>query len=288
MTTNKLTRLTGRIVTYVLVVAGAVVMIFPFIWTVSTSLKADEQITLRELQLVPNPVVWQNYTSIFLERVPGIFLYLRNTMILVVASEFGAIVVCSLVGYAFARIPFPGRDALFVVMLSTMMMPYVAFLVPRYLMFDRLGWVPGFLPLIVPRLLGHNPFWIFLYRQSFRCIPESLFDAARIDGCSEFGLWWRIAMPISKPILITMAVFAFQFVWNAFLYPLMYLGGEKELWTLGLALNALTGMEGQMRWLNTMMVMAVYMMVPTLAMFAAAQKHLVKGVTVPTIGGGAG
>src|SRR5262249_3396590 len=220
-------------------------------------LKSLSQVTVTQVNLIPNPVVWSNYLDIF-NRVP-VIRYLGNTLVIVAASMFGALITCPLAGYAFARIKFPGRNLLFFALLATMMLPYFVQLIPLFVMFDSLGMTGTFTPLVLPRLLGHNAFYIFLLRQFFKALPRDLFDAAYIDGCSQLGAWWRIAMPNSRPVLAAVGIFAFQFAWTDFLNPLIYLGPNRNLWTLALGLNALKGGEGQSIELNMIMVMAILM-----------------------------
>ena len=263
-------------VIYLIVTVGAIVMIFPLLWTVSTSLKTLDQLVGTRIVLIPDPIAWENYVEIF--KITPILLNLRNTMIIVVCAEFGSLVMCSLVAYAFARIPFPGRDTMFVLLLSSMMLPGVVTLIPFFVIFDRLGWINTFLPLIVPRFLAHNPFYIFLLRQFFMGVPPDLSDAARIDGCSELSIWWRIVMPISSPVLAAVGIFTFQWIWNDFLSPLVYLGANKDLWTLALGLNSLRAFEGE----NTthyQMAFSVLMIIPVITVFAIGQRHFIQGIT---------
>ena len=147
---------------YLLLGLRALIVSFPLFWTISTSLKTPSQVTVRQINLIPHPIGWANYREIF--KVAPIGRYMRNSSIMVIFSLFGGLVTCSLAGYAFARIPFPGRNLLFLILLSTMMIPHVIQIIPLFVMFDRLGWVNTFLPLIVPRILGHNAFYIFLMR----------------------------------------------------------------------------------------------------------------------------
>jgi ABC-type glycerol-3-phosphate transport system permease component len=276
-------RLTRQSITYLILLAGALVMFFPLLWTVSTSLKTPDKVTLRHIELIPDPWAFQNYLEIFFDQ--PLLRYTRNTMILVGAAVFGALVPCSLAAWGFARIPFPGRRTLFALLLTTMMLPYVVQLIPLFIVFDRMGWVNTFWPLILPRVLGHNAFYIFLMRQFFRGIPVDLFDAARIDGASEFGVWWRIAMPMSLPVLAAVSIFAFQFAWDDFLWPLIYLGGNKQNWTLAMGLNALKGFEGDENTMNVMMTFSTLMLMPMLLVFYFGQKYLVKGVSVAGLKG---
>ena len=277
MIENPTTRRARHTSYYILLTIGAFVMLVPLLWTLSTSLKTPDKVSIRRIELIPDPVRIENYADIFTET--PILRYTRNTLIIVGASLFGAIIPCALAGYAFARIPFPGRRILFPILLATMMLPYVVRLLPLFIFFDRIGWVNTFGPLILPRVLGHNAFYIFLYRQFFRGISGEIFDAGRIDGCSEIGLWWRIAMPLSKPVIAAVCIFAFEFAWNDFLNPLIYLGSNQELWTLALGLNALQGFEGEQSSLNLVMTFAMLMIIPMLVVFYLGQKQLVEGVS---------
>lgn len=277
---SKKAKIAKQSIIYPIITAGAIATLFPLLWTLSTSLKTLDKVTFQQLELIPNPIAWWNYIEIM-----PLSLYFRNTMVIVVASVFGGVIVCSLVGYAFARISFPGRDVLFMVLLSTMMLPYVVHLIPLYVIFDRLGWINTFWPLIVPRLLAHNPFYIFLFRQFFLGIPQELSDAARIDGCTEFSIWWRIVMPNSKAVAAAVAIFSFQDAWNNFLWPLIYLGSNRSLWTLTVALNALKATEGTQTSWHYMMAMSVLMIIPVLILFALGQRHMVRGVVTAGIKG---
>lgn len=276
MTENSSVRFLRKVAVYFVLICGAVVMLFPLFWTLSTSLKDKDSLTSRQIELIPTPAVWENYSTLF-QTLP-VVQYMGNSLVVVAASLFGGLIVCSLVAYAFAFMRFPGRDLLFNVLLITMMIPFIVQLIPIFLLFDRLGWVNTFLPLVVPRLLGHNAFYIFLYRQFFRGIPQDLLDAARLDGCTEIGLWRRIVLPISVPILAAVAVFSFQFAWNDFLNPLIYLGGNRALWTLPIGMQAFTQLEGQQSNTNLMMAMAMIMIAPIIALFAVAQKYVISGV----------
>ena len=277
MIQNPRVKLIRHILVYAVLTVGAAVMMVPLLWTISTSLKTRDKVSIRQLELIPDPVAFENYPNLF--EIQPIERYTRNTLIIVVGSLFGALVPCTLAGYAFARIPFPGRQYLFGILLATMMLPYVVRIIPLFLFFDEIGWTRTFGPLILPRVLGHNAFYIFLYRQFFRGIPNDIYDSARIDGCSEFGVWWRIFMPMSRPVIAAVSIFAFEFAWNDFLNPLIYLGSNQELWTLALGLNALQGFEGADSSLNMVMTFAMLMIIPMLVVFYFGQKHLITGVT---------
>ncbi|MBM3187305.1 MAG: carbohydrate ABC transporter permease [Chloroflexi bacterium] len=275
-------RALGHGLIYLIVSVGAVAMLFPLLWTVSTSLKTVDKIVVTRIALMPDPVAWNNYVKLF-DRM-DVTKQFTNTMTIVLAAEIGALAICSLVAYGFACIDFPGRDIMFILLLSTMMLPGVVTLVPYFIMWDRLGLVNTFYPLIIPRFLAHNPFYIFLMRQFFRGLPTDLFDAARIDGCSDLGIWRRIVLPMSMPVLATVAIFTFQWAWNDFMSPLIYLSGDKHKWTLALGLNALKGFEGETT-VHFQMALSVLMIIPVLVVFALGQKYIIQGVTFSGIKG---
>jgi ABC-type glycerol-3-phosphate transport system permease component len=276
-------RASGRAITYLILTAGSAVMLLPLLWMLSTSLKVPSQITVLHMQWIPKPVAWQNYVEVF-EWVP-LPRHFANTMLIVVASIFGATITCSLVAYGFARMEFPGREFLFGVLLSTMMIPWMASMIPLFVIFDAMGLVGTFWPLVLPRLLGHNAFYIFLIRQFFRGMPRELSDAALIDGCTEFGIWWRILLPNSKPILAAVSIFSFQAAWNSFIGPLVYLGSKREQWPLTLALYSFRSFEGQEDLTHYLMVMAVLMTIPMLLVYAFGQRHFERAVIFSGIKG---
>ncbi len=269
--------------THLVLLAGSAVMLVPLVWTVSTSLKSLQQIAIWPPQWIPRPVMWSNYVEVF-RRVP-VALYLRNTMVIVSSNVLGSVITCALVAYGFARTRFPGRDALFMLLLSTLMMPYVVRLIPLFVIYNQIGWINTFLPLVVPALLGRNPFYIFLLRQFFKGIPEELSDAARIDGCSELGIWWRIVMPLSKPALAAVTIFAFQAGWDDFLRPLVYMAGRTDLRPLSVGLYLLRGGAGQIPDTHYMMALTTLMIIPVLVLFATGQRYFIQGVTLTGLKG---
>lgn len=278
---------TSRVVTHsilhLILIAGSVVMLIPLVWTVSTSLKTLQQIAIWPPEWIPNPVMWSNYVEVF-DAAP-VTLWLRNSMIIVLADVIGSVVTCSFVAYGFARMRFPGRDALFILLLSTLMLPYIVRLIPLYVLYNQWGWINTFLPVTVPQLLGRNPFFIFLLRQFFMGIPDDLSDAARIDGCSEFGIWWRIVLPLSKPALAAVTIFAFQQAWDNFLAPLVYMAGRPDLRPLAVGLYLLRGGAGQLPDTHYMMALSTLMILPMLLMFAVGQRYFIQGVTLSGLKG---
>lgn len=259
---------------YVLLLIGCVPMLFPFLWMLSTALKPLEQIFVYPPEWLPKPALWRNFpqamTSLPFPR------FFRNTMTIAVGVIVGNLISNTLVAYGFARLRFPGRDVLFIVLISTTMIPWMVTLVPLFILFHELGWVNTFLPLIVPSYFG-TPFYIFLLRQFFRSIPLELSDAAKIDGCSEVGIFLRIILPLCGPVLAVTVIFAFQGVWNDFFRPLIYLN-DMNLKTLALGLHEFKGLEGSGTQWNLLMAASTVLVMPVVALFAAFQRYFIQGV----------
>jgi multiple sugar transport system permease protein len=252
----------------------AVLFLLPFLWMVSTSLKTDPQTFAQPPRWVPRPIVWRNY-PVALASFP--FLrYTANTLFVCAMNVIGTVLSCALAAYGFARVRWRGRDVLFVVMLSTMMLSAQATMLPVFLLFRRLGWIGTYLPLIVPAFFG-SPFYIFLLRQFFLTIPGELSDAARIDGCGELGIFWRVVLPLSSPALATVALFTFIGAWLDFLGPLVYLHDERQ-YTLALGLQAFLGRHGA-EW-NYLMAASTVVTLPLVAVFFLAQRTFVRGITL--------
>jgi multiple sugar transport system permease protein len=276
-------RFVSRMLIHLILLLGAVVMIIPLIWTLSTSLKTLQQIAVWPPEWIPNPVMWTNYIEVF--QAAPVALWLRNSLVIVFANVIGSVITCSFVAYGFARLEFPGREPLFLLLLSTLMMPYIVRLIPLFVLYNQIGWINTFLPLVVPPLLARNPFFIFLLRQFFMGIPSELSDAARIDGCSEFGIWWRIVMPLSKPALAAVTIFSFQQAWDNFLAPLVYMAGRPDLRPLSVGLYLLRGGAGQLPDTHYMMALSTLMILPMLVIFALGQRYFIQGVTLTGLKG---
>jgi multiple sugar transport system permease protein/sn-glycerol 3-phosphate transport system permease protein len=224
---------------------------------------------------------WGNYRAAWREQ--RFDLYVANTLFIAALVVFGTIVSCGLVGYAFARLEFRGREALFLLLLATMMIPAQVTSIPTFVLYVKFGWIDTYKPLIVPAFLASSAFFVFLFRQFLLTIPSDLEDAARIDGCGPLATWWLIMMPLSKPIIVTVAVFAFTGVWNDFLAPLLYINSdEKQTVALGLQSfkSAYSADEPQL-----MMAAAVLMIIPTAVLFFLAQRAFIRGVVVSGVKG---
>jgi multiple sugar transport system permease protein len=258
---------------YLLLSGLGILFALPFIWMLSASLKVEADIWTYPPVWIPNPPLWSNYPdALALMKFPRL---LYNTVLITGLSMVGTLLSCTWVVYGFARFRFPGRDLLFVLLLATMMLPAQVTMIPLFILFRDLGWLNTFLPLIVPAFFG-NAFFIFLLRQFFMTIPTELDDAAKIDGCSYIGIWWRILLPLTKPALAAVAIFAFIGNWNDFLFPLIYLNDEAKF-TLTLGLATFRGVYST-QWAY-LMAASVVVLLPCLIVFFLAQKQFVEGIT---------
>ncbi len=252
--------------------AGVVLMFIPLVWTISTSLKSPGEVYLFPPTWIPNEIMWSNYYRA-VTAIP-FFLYLWNTVLITAISIVGKVISITLVAFSFARLRWWGRDVMFIVMLATMMLPPHITLIPQFIMFKWLGWIDSFLPLIVPTFFG-GPYLTFLVRQYLLAIPRELDDAARIDGCSDFGLYWRIIMPLAKPAILIVVIFVFNGTWNEFLLPLIYLH-NPDLFTLALGLRMFQG-EASTSW-NLLMAASLLSMLPVIILFFVTQRHFIQGI----------
>jgi len=275
-------QLVGQILVYILLVAVGFMLAVPFLWLVSSSFKTEADAFRIPPSFIPRPVEWGNYATGLTD-----FPFVRstvNTLISVVWVMVGTVLSASLVAYGFARVRFPGRTALFILVLSTMMIPTHVTLIPQYLLFRELRWLDSFKPLIVPHFFGGGAFYIFLLRQFFLTIPLDYDDAARIDGCGTFGVFLRIILPLSKPALGTMAIFTFMGQWNAFFEPLIYLNRfETQLLAVALTTWVQTAHGStSMNYVPWVAIMAVSTLIalPPVMVFFFAQRHFIQGVVV--------
>jgi multiple sugar transport system permease protein len=264
-----------QFIVWVLLVGGALVMIVPFLWLVSTSLKEQRQIFLYPPQWIPNPIRWQNYPEAL--TVLPFVQFVQNTLFITVITMIGVLLTSSLCAYGFARLRFPGRELIFMVLLSTLMLPYAVLMIPQYIMFKYLGWINTYLPLTVPHWFGGGIFNIFLLRQFFRTIPVDLTDAARIDGASELRIFWRVMLPLARPALTVIAIFTFISSWNDFLGPLIYLSSPDKF-TIALGLATFKGMYAT-QW-HYLMAASTVMVVPIIVLFFLAQRYFVQGIVL--------
>jgi multiple sugar transport system permease protein len=268
----------GNPLSYLLLTLGALIMIIPFIWMLTTSLKDQQQLFAWPPSWIPNPFVWKNYTDVW-TRI-NFSLYGWNTIKITVAVTIGRLVLCSMAGYAFARMKFPGRDFLFILTLATMMISAQITIVPNFIIMRTLGLVDTHLGVILPQLA--DGFSICLMRQFFLTFPYELEDAAKLDGCNPFMFYIRILIPNSKPILATLAVMTFQGVWNDFLWPLVMLTSPEKR-TLAVGLSYLVG-QYTTRW-DLQMAGSVLTVLPILILYFMLQKYFVQSIKMTGLKG---
>ena len=265
---------------YLALAAGGVVILAPFVWMLSTAVKVPGTEFIYPPQLFTRPLRWNNFsdgwTALPFTR------WFFNTSVITLLSVAGAVTSSSLVAYGFARLEFPGRTTLFVILLSTMMLPFHVRLIPMFITFRFLGWIDTYLPLIVPFFFGGVPFFIFLVRQFFLTIPLEMEDAAAIDGAGVFASFLLIILPLSRPVLGVVGVFAFIRVWNDFLEPLIYIHSMDKM-TLSLGLRFFQDQDFT-DW-TSLMAVSIIVLVPSVALFFVAQKYYIHGVVTTGIKG---
>jgi multiple sugar transport system permease protein len=280
MTTSAL-RLTStqRVATHAAILLLCVPAALPLLWMVSTSFKGDAQLygtggsqSLTSV-LLAWPVHWQNYPAA-LQAVP-LATYLKNTLLLCLVTVFGAVLSSAMVAYGFARLQFWGKGPLFLLMISTMALPSQVTMIPIFALFRWLGWYGTFLPLTVPSFFG-TPFYIFLLTQFYRTLPEELAEAARIDGAGEWRIFWQVMLPLSKPALVTCALFQFLGTWNDFFGPLLYLNDPAK-YTLAYGLQQFMASFYGGKWAE-LMAGATLFTLPIIALFFFAQKTFIQGI----------
>lgn len=265
----------AAIASYIGLALASALFLFPFLWVFSTSLKSLAEATALPPTLLPNDWLWENF-RLATEAIP-FWRQAANTLTLAVLNVVGTTLSCSLVAYGFSRIEWKGRDAFFWATLSTMMIPGAVLMVPLYAMFRELGWIGTLMPLWVPAFFA-SAYNIFLLRQFFLGIPKSLTEAAEIDGCSEFGIFWRIILPLARPAIAIVALFCFMFVWNDFMGPLIYLTDERQF-TLALGLQAFQSRLGGTE-IHLLMAASALVMLPVLLLFFFAQRYIIEGISM--------
>jgi ABC-type glycerol-3-phosphate transport system permease component len=258
----------------------AVLLVMPFVWMVSTSLKAPGKEFTLQPELIPNPLLWGNYGEIF--RLVPFLQWFWNSTVIVVLTMTGRVLTASLAGYAFGRLRFPLREQMFAVCLSTLMLPAIVTLIPEFIVFSYIGWVNTNLPLWVPAWCGGGAFFIFLCRQFFRTIPYELDEAAKVDGASPWVIYSRVIIPLSVPVLVSIVIFSFNWVWGDFLQPLIYLA-DRDKMTLTVGLNSMIGMYST-AW-NLLMAGALLTSLPVIVVFFVGQKYFIRGVVMSGLAG---
>ena len=267
----------SMLLTYIILIIGAVIILLPFAWLLSASLKTIGQYYAAPIQWIPNPFVWSNYVQTFSQY--GFGREVGNSLFLALYAMVVNTLVSSLVAYGFARFRFPGRSIWFVIMLSTLMLPAQVLTIPLYITFKNFGWIDTFLPIMVPQLFG-SAYNIFLCRQFFIGLPRELDEAARIDGCSNLRIWWSIILPQARPVIIVVAIFTFLTSWRDAWNPLIYLNSEG---TRTIPLGLLYFTNGYTTVYPQMMAATVVALAVPVILYALGQRYIDNGVAIAEI-----
>lgn len=271
----KLTALFKPVVIYGILALGAFVMLLPFAWMLSSSLMSTQEVIARPLTWIPSALRFENYEALS-DAIPLGRMYL-NSMIVTTLTTLGILLTSSLAGYGFAKFQFVGRNFLFLLVLATMMIPFFVVLLPIFYMVSELGWINTYQGLIVPNLV--TGFGIFLMRQYMLSLPDEVLDAARIDGASEFEIYWRIALPLSTPVIGALGILAFVYQWNNFLWPLV-VARSSDMWTVPVGLNSLRVYASSAEVINLQMAGAALAIVPVMIVFLLLQRYFVRGIAL--------
>ena len=267
-----------RLILRLVLIIISLAMVIPFLWMITTSFKTSAQIFTWPPEWIPRPFTWKNYidATIFFP----FFRYLLNTAFITICTVIGQLITCSMGGYAFARVRFPGRDALFILYIATMMIPGQVTIIPVYILFKWIHWIDTYYAVIVPGLF--SAFGTFLLRQFFLTIPRELEEAAIIDGCSIGGIYYKIILPLSKPALATLGIFTFMGAWNSFFWPLIVLNSQERM-TLSVGLALFVGPFETT--FNTLMAASTLVLLPVILAYIFAQGYFVKGITLSGLKG---
>lgn len=271
---NKNRKFIIKIFVTILLAAGSILILSPVWWMVATSLKDMKEVMAYPPTLFPREFHWSNYKRV-LEAAPFTG-YAANTLIITSISVVGSVLSNTFIAYGFSKIRFKGRNVLFAIVLATMMIPGFVMLIPQYIIFAKLGWLNTWLPLTIPAFFG-NAFFIFLIRQFFLTIPNELVEAAKIDGANHFYIWSRLMIPLTKPVIATVAIFAFNGAWNDFLGPLLYIN-DQALYTLQLGLQVFKG-HTNTQW-NLLMGGSLLVLLPVIILFFIFQRYFIEGMNI--------
>jgi len=267
-------KFTNTAVIVVLILVG-IVMILPLLFMLSTSLKSNVEQYVFPSTMIPKDIRWDNYINVFSEIT--LLSFLKNSLTVALMTTIGTVLSSAFVAYGFARYKARFKNVIFIIIISTLLLPIPALIIPQFLVFRQFGWIDSFKPLIVPAFFG-SAYNIFLLRQFFSSLPNDLFEAARVDGCSEIRTWWRIGLPLCKSALATVAVFQFIWSWNDLFSPAIFLN-SPEKFTLPIGMSSLFSPFNKVPW-NTIMVGNFYALLPLVILFIYAQKYFVEGIAI--------
>lgn len=278
---------TRKAVTYAVLIALSCVSLVPLLWMVSTALKPIEETMVNPPQWIPSQMIWENFGKAVTYDADKLgfdpmVVYARNTLFVCLLSVLGTVMSNAVVAYSFARLKWPGRDLIFAITLATMMVPFPILMVPLFQQYTEFGWLGTFRPLWVASWFG-SAFSIFLLRQFYRTIPFELSEAAKLDGCSEWGIFTQVILPLAKPALAVVALFSFMGTWNDFLGPLLYLQSQ-DMMTLAVGLRSFQSQAGGTAW-NLLMAASTMVILPVVVLFFFTQKTFIQGIATTGLKG---
>jgi multiple sugar transport system permease protein len=272
----------NRLLSHLVVLAGAVVMIYPLIWMISSSFKPQDVI-FTNTSLLSSQWTLDNFTDGWSALDYPFAVFFVNSLLVCVGAVVGNVISCSMAAYAFARLRFTYSAFWFILMLGAIMLPHHILIVPQYILFKDLGWINTFLPMVVPKFFATDAFFIFLMIQFIRGIPTELDEAAKMDGCSLFGFYWRVILPLSLPALVTTAIFTFIWTWNDFFSQLIFLNDEL-LYTVPVALRLFLDSTGNSAY-GQLFAMSVLSLIPIIGFFLIFQRLLIEGASTSGLKG---
>jgi multiple sugar transport system permease protein len=263
------------VVAHALLIGASILMLYPLLWLLSASLRPSQEI-FTSPSIIPSEISFDAFVRGWNGVRVSFSVFFFNSFVIAILAVIGNLITCSLAAYAFARLDFAGRKFWFALMLMTLMLPYQVVLIPQYILFRQLGWVDTILPLVVPKFLAVDAFFIFLMVQFFRGIPRELDEAAQMDGCSPWRIFWKIMLPLSLPVMTTTAIFTFIWTWDDFFAPLIYLNEMKQ-YTVMLGLRTFLDSTGESDY-GGLFAMSVLSLVPIFVFFLAFQRLLIEGI----------
>lgn len=263
---------------YLLLLIGALFILIPFIWMLSTSLKPSNEVLIMPPKIIPSKLMWENY-KLALEAAP-FKRYFLNSVIVTISVTIGELITTILAAYAFSRVEFKGRDILFTLLIATMMVPGEVLTIPNFVTLSKLGWIDSYKALIIPWCA--SIYSIYLLKQHFMSLPNELYNAAKIDGCSDFKFLWAIMVPLAKPAIVTLVILKVIGSWNSFMWPLI-VTNSREMRTLPVALSAFTNEFGTDY--NILMAATNMIILPVIVFYIILQKHIISGVSKSGIKG---
>ena len=271
-------KIRNQVFRHAVLTGAAIVMLFPLLWLIMSAFKPDDMIFSHPLAL-PDKLDFSNFSEGWTELRVSFTTFYKNSFIVAGLAVIGNLLACSLTAFAFARLEFWGKKVWFALMLMTLMLPYHVTLVPQYIMFLKIGWVGTYLPLIVPKFLAVDAFFIFLMVQFFRGIPREIDEAAIMDGCGPWRIYWKIMLPLSTPVMATAAIFSFIWTYDDFLGPLLYLNDMRS-YTVPLALRGFVDSSGGESLFGELFAMSTLSLVPIFIIFLAFQRMIIRGVAM--------